>query len=260
MKTTRLIQSQKRFVQKTLHPFTPKRPLSPAPTARSKNLRPCDKRFRQHQHAECAVKGKTSFISSLLPRLSHLYQKLFGQSEPALTTRTHGTRSNLAFATIKIETDLLNDTSRWAKYGLSIPHYLTTVSTSVFCHILTWQFKQGGTLTQATFEALNSTFKKVPGDVSMLCPITQRYRYRGTDYEVALVQKSCIWLRPCVTRNRNTIPAHPLSASRYTLQGLSPSLVKIPGPTGRTARPETRTTMKNQTVRSLQLAMSRLSK
>lgn len=250
MKTKRSPQFQKRFVQSSSRPLTTQHQVSPAPTARSRNPGPCDQWYRQHQHAKCAVKDKPSFISPLLPRLSHLYQRLGIWWEPVWATRIHGTRSNLAYATIKIDSGCIDDSFGRTHSGSCIPHYLTTVSTTGFGHILGYHVKQGGTLTQATFEALNSTFKKVSGRVSMFCPITQRYRYRGSDYEVAIIQKSCIWLRPTGSSNRNTIPALPPSASRYTPQHpilqrlIPPSRVQIPGSMGRTGRPQTHSSRK----------------
>lgn len=245
MKKTRSSHYQNRLVQKTLHPITPRRPLSSAPTARSRSLRPCDKRYQPHQQAKYAVKDKPSFISPLLPRLSHLHQRLSIGSVPAWATRTHGTRSNLTDATIKIDSGRIDDYYGRTHSETCIPHYLTTVSTTEFFHILGYHVKQGGTLTQASFEALNSKFKKVPGSVSMFCPITQRNRFRGTDYEVAIVQKSCIWLRPNGSSNRNTIPEPLRSTSRYTPKNpiiqkpISSSLVKVPGSMSRTGGPQT---------------------
>lgn len=250
MKTKRSPQFQKRFVQSSLRPLTPQHQVSPAPPARSRNPSPCDQGYRQHQHARCAAKDKPSFIFPLLPRLSHLYQRQDTWSEPAWATRIPGTRSNLAYATIKIGSGRIDYSFGRTHSGTCIPHYLTTVSTTPFCHILGYHVKQGGTLTQASFEALNSTFNKVPGSVSMYCPITQRYRFRGTDYEVAIVQKSCIWLRPTDSSNRNRIPAPRRSASLHTPQHpilprlISPTRVQIPGSTGITGRPQTHSSRK----------------
>jgi hypothetical protein len=101
----------------------------------------------------------------------------------------------LAAVAIKIETGLMDLCLRSADGGPCISCYMSIMVVGHSRTIPEWRLFYGVTLEQATLKALNSMFEKVPGSVSMYALVAQRYRYRGTDYEVAVLRNGSVWLR-----------------------------------------------------------------
>lgn len=107
-------------------------------------------------------------------------------------------RASIAFLStpwIKIETELMYASVVNADAGPCIPCHMSIVSDMQSNHILDSRLFYGATLHEATFKGLDSMLEKVPGPVSMYARMSQRYRYRGTDYEVAAFRGGSVWLR-----------------------------------------------------------------
>ncbi|CAG8867741.1 hypothetical protein PS861_02161 [Pseudomonas fluorescens] len=185
----------------------PKRPGPPVRTVQSQTPQRSDERSWPRRVGAHAPDGNALFTpSSPLSRYRHPYESLslYGRMPLGWVRRARAETQSPAAVAIKVETGLMDLSLRNTDAGPCVPCYLSIMVVGSRS-IPEWRLFYGVTLEQATLSALDSMFEKVPGSVSMYALVAQRYRYRGTDYEVAALRNDGVWLRPTRSPNGSAV-------------------------------------------------------
>lgn len=194
MKSTRPPLFNQRQIRKPLRQPALQRPSLHALEVTHQNRRTMANWWRNGSQGEQFAIHDTPLCSAPPGHPARSNERLFGHTNRAWTTFRVSHRY-ISPAMIIIKSGLMQLSLRNADRGPCIPCYMSVASQPHSRSILDFRLFYGVTLGQATLRALDSMCKKVPGPVSASAQVRQRYRFRGTDYEVAALQKGCVLLR-----------------------------------------------------------------
>jgi hypothetical protein len=121
---------------------------------------------------------------NLLSRHSLSHERQFDRTQPTWIRNPRTCTPFFAPTTIKIAPPFMEIKLKNVDTRLSVPYYMTTATELRSSNIVACRYFSGATLKQATLMAADFMFEKVFGGVSMHARVAQRYKYRGTDFEV----------------------------------------------------------------------------
>ncbi|MFW0755911.1 hypothetical protein ACN1C3_14365 [Pseudomonas sp. H11T01] len=191
MKITYLFLPNKRLKPKLLRQVTRQRLLQPNPVVRDDRFRSDNGQLRRNRRI---VDSQIDFNAlsappNLLSRHSLSHERHFDRTQPLWIRNPRTCTPFFTPTTIKIETPFMDIKLKNVDTRLSGPYYMTTATELRSSNIVACRYFSGATLKQATLMAAHLTFETVFAWVSMHARVAQRYKYRGTDFEVVDFRK-----------------------------------------------------------------------